>query len=141
VTRRGRRACSGVQPGGGSDATPRHETGSGSKDMNTSASRQHEPDERALIDDATFITELERLEIPRVRRRVAAPVVIPRGANRWNLHPPPGGEPERRVRAVERASARSGTWMPILFGLCFGAGGAAVVLHDRVARILELLVR
>jgi hypothetical protein len=110
--------------------------------MNPSAPALHEPDDRALIDDGTFVVELERLEIPRVRRPIAAPVAIPRAANRWNLHPPPGVEPERpMVRIEQRAAPRSGRWTAILFGLCAGAAGATAVFHDRVARILELLAR
>jgi hypothetical protein len=110
----------------------------------------------SLIDDALFLAELDRLEgeplaspiarpvarprpaEPAADARVAFEPVIPRDVNRWNLHPPPGVDPEPAVR--DRAS-RVPAILAIAGGLCAGAAGAAVVFHDRLVQIVELFAR
>ena len=68
--------------------------------------------------------------------------VIPRDANRWNLHSPAAVAEGPTVLASESAS---GTMMmaflTILIGFSVGAVGSAVVFHERALQIITLFTR
>jgi hypothetical protein len=102
----------------------------------------------SLIDDVTFLSELEKrggATAPATRpghaRRPGGAIdpVIPRDVNRWDLHPPPGVGPEPTVR--HRPSSGGSAFLPILIGLCAGAAGAAVVFHERLVQVIALFRR
>ena len=103
----------------------------------------------SLIDDAAFLAELEQLEGKSAAAPVTRPVharrpvgplepVIPRDVNRWNLYPPPGVEPEPKIR---HQPSRVSAFRVILIGLCAGAAGAAFVFSERLMQVIELLAR
>jgi hypothetical protein len=92
----------------------------------------------SLVDDAAFLAELDRLEVRGISRPVATPLPA-RDANRWNLCPPRGVDPEPPVPQHPQSAA--GVWLPILVGLSVGAAASAAVFHERVAQILVTLVR
>ncbi len=105
----------------------------------------------SLIDDASFLAELETLEgetrassgtRPVHRRRAPMPasvdLVIRRDVNRWHLHAPPGVEPVPIIR--QRPSALPAL-VAILIGLSAGAAGSAVVFSDRLMQIVGLFAR
>jgi hypothetical protein len=102
----------------------------------------------SLIDDLTFLAELDKLEgealaapvtRPVYARRPAAPAliepVIPCDVNRWHLHPPPGVDPEPAIR--QRPSTLSAI-LAILIGLSAGGAGSAAVFYDRLTQIIAL---
>jgi hypothetical protein len=88
-------------------------------------------DSRPLLDEVALLAELDRLELRGISRPKAA-ATTPRDANRWNLCPLPGADPEARVEpeAVNRRA-----WLPIVVGLCAGAAASAALFHERLASI------
>src|SRR5438552_639630 len=68
------------------------------------------------------------------RRSMENPIqpVIPRDVNRWNIHDPPGVEPERSAQGPASPIAAV---VVIAIGLCAGAAGSALIFHDRVQQI------
>jgi hypothetical protein len=65
-------------------------------------------------------------------------LVIPRDANRWNIHPPVAVE---EPIAVASAPGTVMAFLTILIGFSVGAAGSAFVFHERAVQIIALLTR
>jgi hypothetical protein len=107
----------------------------------------------SLIDDLTFLAELDKLEAEPLASPIARSVsksvragaaatapagvepVIPRDVNRWHLHPPPGVE---LAPIAQRGPSQLPVVLVVLIGLCAGATGSAIVFYQRFEQLLAL---
>ena len=100
----------------------------------------------SLMDEPDFLKELEKVECPVPGTAADRAINVVRTTDRWNV----------RSAAAERVAPR-GTVAPVvdpppagqmraamplflmmLIGVCAGAASSALLLHDRVARIIAL---
>jgi hypothetical protein len=107
----------------------------------------------SLIDDLTFLAELDKLEMEPLASPIPRPVskslragavatasavvepAIPRDVNRWHLHPPPGVE---LTPIVQRGPSKLPAVLVVLIGLSAGATGSAIVFYERLEQLLAL---
>ena len=67
-------------------------------------------------------------------------LVIPREANRWNIHPPALVAEEPAASASEPGTMIM-AFLTILIGFSVGAATSAVVFHERAVQIIALFTR
>jgi hypothetical protein len=70
-------------------------------------------------------------------------LVIPRDANRWNIHPPVAVEEPIAVASAPAPAPGSMmmAFLTILIGFSVGAAGSAFVFHERAVQIIALFTR
>jgi hypothetical protein len=78
------------------------------------------------------------LEGRRIEPDAAAGLAIPRDIDRWNIH---GFTTEALEHIAPSPASKVPAFFAIVIGLCVGAAGSALLLHDRVARIVDLFSR
>ena len=67
--------------------------------------------------------------------------VLTRDVDRWNIRPNPGSaESDPIVRKPRLVQIRAAVplFLMMLIGICAGAASSALILHDRVARLIAL---
>jgi hypothetical protein len=114
----------------------------------------------SLMDDTEFLTELEKVECPpprasadrasrvalatgfaTARKPVDIAPVLARDVDRWNVRPKPAiADADRIVHTPPIGQIRAAVplFLMMLIGVCVGAASSALLLHDRVARLLAL---
>jgi hypothetical protein len=68
-------------------------------------------------------------------------LVIPRDANRWNIHPPVAVEEPIAVASAPATGTVMTAFLTILIGFSVGAAGSAFVFHERAVQIIALFTR
>jgi len=68
-------------------------------------------------------------------------LVIPRDANRWNIHPPVAVEEPIAVASAPAPGTMMMAFLTILVGFSIGAAGSAFVFHERAVQIIALFTR
>jgi hypothetical protein len=101
----------------------------------------------SLMDEPAFIEELEKVECPSPVSADRALNVV-RTTDRWNIRP--AAAPSVPVQAtiapvvdppVGRIRAAVPLFLMMVIGVTVGAASSALLLHDRVARLIALWSR
>ena len=114
----------------------------------------------SLMDDTEFLAELEKVEGPpprasadrasrvalatgfaAARKPIAIDPVLARDVDRWNVRPNPAiADADRIVHTTPIGQIRAAVplFLMMLIGVCAGAASSALILHDRLARLIAL---
>ena len=94
----------------------------------------------SLIDEPEFLAELDKVECPAASAFADRAINVARTTNRWTIRPTPASPAAALVerQAVGQIRAAVPLFLMMLIGICAGAASSALILHDRVARLIAL---
>lgn len=96
----------------------------------------------SLMDEPDFLKELDNVESRETPASADRAIHVVRTMDRWTLHAKPATttRPAAPVDPPPVGQIRAAVplFLMMLIGVCVGAASSALILHDRVARLIAL---
>lgn len=96
----------------------------------------------SLMDEPEFLDQLEKVECAAAPATADRAINVVRTTDRWNVRgkKTASGQPVAPVDlpTVGRIRTAVPLFLMMLIGICAGAASSALLLHDRVARLIAL---